>query len=388
VPLKALVDGTIVTAPDLSGGEWNELALRHRNGTPVTMCCCGAPGHLRVSQNGVRHFYHAASSACGYAEESAEHLALKEQIYRACRAEGWEVSVEYPAPDRSWVADVYAAGDGREVVFEIQISAIPPEELEERETRYRDGGIESYWLLDRFLGRSRDFTRWYDTWIHEGDERPGKAVPYLDPSLLETGPENHIFVPKGIRSIGLDAKNRTLFSTNNPAIPPAVWAREVLNGNYRRYLDETSRDLHRKRRLRNMAAPALVRFRDFYRQIVRDRTFRNKAESLSRSSGIGTIPAGGRERRDARTTILSEIEWLENEYRSFLDGRYGLFTWKESPGTGGVRPFFRLESEQKVQKLQKCVRMLDRWEESFDRALTGQDPELSGGPAKKPRGSR
>jgi len=122
-----------------------------------------------------------------------------------------------------------------------------------------------------------------------------------------------------------------------------------------------------------MAAPALVRFQDFYRRIVRDRTYRKKADSLHRSARTGTKSRDGRERNPGPGDLSSEIEWLEKEYRSFLAGSYGLFAWKETPGKGGGRPVFRLESEQKIRKLQECVRMLDRWEESFDRAAERQD---------------
>ena len=67
---------------------------------------------------------------------------------------------------------------------------------------------------------------------------PGKHPLYRS-SLFETGPENHIFIARGIRSVGLHAKKQTLFTTNNPEIPLAVWVREVLKGNYRNYLEET-----------------------------------------------------------------------------------------------------------------------------------------------------
>jgi hypothetical protein len=154
VPLKAIVDGEPIIGPDLSEEEWRNLAVRHRKGLPVTMACCGAPGHLRVSKKGMQHFYHAVDAGCNYAEESLEHLVIKEQIYRACRAAGWETTVEFPAPDRSWIADVYAARDGRKIVFEIQISTISPDELEERDVKYRAEGIESYWILHHRMIRT------------------------------------------------------------------------------------------------------------------------------------------------------------------------------------------------------------------------------------------
>ena len=87
MPLKAIVDGETIIGPDLSEEEWTDLKVRHRKGLPVTMACCGAPGHLRVSKKGTQHFYHAVDAGCNYAEESREHLEIKYQIYRICKSE-------------------------------------------------------------------------------------------------------------------------------------------------------------------------------------------------------------------------------------------------------------------------------------------------------------
>ena len=79
--------------------------------------------------------------------------------------------------------------------------------------------LNRYWLLDNFLERSKDFASWYYSHLYEEEDRLEETIPYIDPSLFETGPENHIFIGKGIRSIGLFAKKQTLFTTNNPEIP-------------------------------------------------------------------------------------------------------------------------------------------------------------------------
>ena len=41
------------------------------------------------------------------------------------------------------------------------------------------------------------------------------------------------------------------------------------------------------------------------------------------------------------------------------------------------RPYFRLESESKIKKLQECIKMFARWEESFDSALGNLEREFS-----------
>jgi len=376
VPLKAVVDGTTITGPDLSEEEWTDLAVRHRKGLPVTMSCCGAPGHLRISKKGTRHFYHAVDTGCHYAEESREHLEIKEQIYRICKAEQWETYVEFPARDRAWISDVYAARDDRKVVFEVQLSKMSPDDLEGRDRKYREEGIESYWLLDNFLERSKDFQSWYDVHLYEEDDRREDTIPYIDHAIFATGPENHIFIAKGIRTAGLRAKDQTLFSTNNPEIPLAAWVREVLKGNYRNYLEETAAAYHRKHRLKSMAAPALLQFRDFYEKIIRQETYREKLRHTERLFKTGTRRNDAALQKKIRD-IHTEIGWLENEYRSHMSESSGLFTWKKIPASDTPRPYFRLESEFKVKKLQDCVEMFSRWEASFERALGSLEREFA-----------
>jgi competence CoiA-like predicted nuclease len=379
VPLSAIVEGETIIGPDLSEKEWTDLKLRHTKGLPVTMGCCGAPGHLRVSKKGTRHFYHAVDAGCHYAEESREHLEIKEQIYRIGKSEGWETFVEFPAPDRTWISDVYATRDGRKIVFEVQISIISPDELEDRDKKYRARGIESYWLLDNFLEKSKEFESWYHSHLFEEDDRPGETIPYIDYSLFETGPENHIFIVKGIRSVGLSAKTPALFTTNNPEIPLAVWVREVLKGNYRKYLEETAAAYRRKRRLMMMAAPALIRFREFYQKIIRDKAYREKAGHSERMFKTGSMLGNDKALQKKFHDLYAEIDWLENEYRSYVSDSSGLFTWKKIPEHTAQRLYFRLESEQNVKKLLECVEMFARWEASFERALKNLGREFPPG---------
>jgi hypothetical protein len=376
VPLKAIVDGETIIGPDLSIEEWKALQLRHKNGLPVRMACCGAPGHLRISKKGTRHFYHAVDAGCNYAEESREHLEIKNLIYRICKSEQWETYVEYPAPDRTWISDVCAIKDGRKVVFEIQISTISPGELEERDKKYRNEGIESYWLLDNFLGRSRDFESLYHAYLQEVDGRPEERIPYIEDSFFLTGPENHIFITRGIRSVGLRAKKQTLFTTNNPEIHPDVWVREVLKGNYQKYLEESAAACHHKRQLKLMAAPALLRFREFYHTIIRQETYRKKTDSLYRRFKTGETVRAGPAVQKKFDTISAETDWLGREYRSFMADSYGLFLWEKTGRNATPLPWFRLESELKIRQLQECVTVLEAWEASFEDVIGTLEREI------------
>jgi competence protein CoiA len=376
VPLKAIVDGETIIGPDLSSEEWTILKSRHKKGLTITMGCCGAPGHLRISKKGTQHFYHAVDTGCHYEEESREHLEIKYHVYQVCKSEGWETSVEFPAPDRTWISDVYAIKDGRKIVFEIQISNISPSILEERDRKYRDEGIESYWLLDNFLERTRDFESWYYSHLYEEDDRLEETIPYIDDSIFDTGPENHIFISKGIRSVGLNAKNQMLFTTNNPEIPLDVWVREVLKGNYQKYLEETAAAYHQKRQLKILAAPLLIQFRDFYHNIIRYETYKKKVGYYYRIFKTDETLLKEKALQKKFDEIYFEIDWLGKEYRSFISESYGLFTWKKIPEYDTPRPFFRLESELKIKKLQECVKKFNQWEASFTSAFSNLEREF------------
>jgi len=376
VPLKAIVDGETIIGPDLTREEWTKLKSRHKKGLPLRMSCCGAAGHLRISKKGTQHFYHAVDTGCNYEQESREHLEIKYQIYRTCKSENWETYVEFPASDRTWISDVYAIKDGRKIVFEIQISTISPNDLEERDKKYQNEGIESYWLLDNFLERSRDFASWYHSHLNEEDDRLGETIPYIDDSIFDTGPENHIFISKGIRSVGLNAKNQTLFTTNNPEIPLAVWVREILNGNYQNYLKETAAAYHQKRQLKNLAAPLLIQFREFYQKIIRDETYRKKVDYYFRIFKNDKILQKEKALEKKFDELYAEIDWLGKDYHSCIAEGYGLFRWKKISDSDVTRPYFRLESELKIRKLQEGVKVFNQWEMSFAIAYSKLEREF------------
>jgi hypothetical protein len=279
--------------------------------------------------------------------------------------------------DRTWISDVYAIKDGRKIVFEIQISTISPNDLEERDRKYRNEGIESYWLLDNFLERSRDFESWYHSHLNEEDDQRGETIPYIDNSLFDTGPENHIFISKGIRSVGMNAKDQILFTTNNKEIPLAVWVREVLKGNYQNYLKETSAAYHHKRQLKNLAAPLLIQFREFYRKIIRDETYRKKVDHYYRIFKNDKTLRKEKSLQKKFDELYSEIDWLGREYHSCIAESYGLFRWKTIPGKDVTRPFFRLESELKNKKLAECIKNFNQWEMSFNSVFSGLEQEFT-----------
>jgi len=376
MPLKAIIDGETIIGPDLSNEEWAELKNRHKKGLPVRMCCCGAPGHLRTTK-GTQHFYHAVDTECPHDNESKEHLEIKYLIYRICQAGQWETSVEFPSADRTWISDVFAQKDGRKIVFEIQLSPIPSSDLLARDKNYQDDGIESYWLLDNYLDRAKEFESWYDSLVYPDDDRRKERIPYIDRSFFFTGTENHLFIAKNIRTVGLRAKQQTLFTTNNPEIPLAVWVREVLKGTYRNYLEESAVIFQRKHALRSQASPALLRLRDFYQKIIRDETYQETVRKYHRKITATDRLRDDRVVQQKFREISDETDWLRREYETIMSESYGLFSWKKLPEQSTSYPVFRLESEAKIKKLDACVRKFSQWEQSFDDAFNKLDREIA-----------
>jgi competence protein CoiA len=376
MPLKAIIDGEIIIGPDLSKDEWAELKIRHKNGLPVRMCCCGAPGHLRT-RKGTQHFYHAVDTGCPHDNESKEHLEIKYLIYRICQAEQWETSVEFPSADRTWICDVFAQKEGRKIVFEIQLSPIPSSDLLSRDRKYQDEGIESYWLLDNYLDRAKEFESWYDSFVYPEDDRRKELIPYIDRSFFFTGTENHLFITNNIRTVGLRAKKQTLYTTNNPEIPLAVWVREVLKGNYRKYLQESAVIFQQKHELRSRASPALHQVRVFYQKIIRDEIYQEKVRKYSRKiAGMDRLRNDSVVQQKFREISL-ETDWIRREFETIMSEHYGLFSWKKLPGHNTSYPVFRLESEAKIKKLEECVQKFSQWEHSFDDALRNLDREIA-----------
>lgn len=146
MPLRATIDGEDIIAPFLNDDEWNELKKRVKvEKLVVHMPCCGAQGHLRISKYGVRHFYHKSRGDCTSKPETWQHLKSKQEIVRACRAEGYDARTEVEGD--GWRADVLAVKDNIKVAFEVQWSPQNWALTQERQQKYKDAGIRGCWLF-------------------------------------------------------------------------------------------------------------------------------------------------------------------------------------------------------------------------------------------------
>ncbi|GAA5201805.1 hypothetical protein GCM10023346_47050 [Arthrobacter gyeryongensis] len=148
MPLAAYLSDERIEAPFLNDEEWADLRRRWKTGEPLIMAC-GQPGKPRISRRGLKHFYHHADAHCTLhpGGESADHLEMKSLVAAAAREAGWEAVIEFPAPDRSWIADVMVTRDDNRYAVEIQFSRQDADEFRRRQKRYEGEGVQCFWLV-------------------------------------------------------------------------------------------------------------------------------------------------------------------------------------------------------------------------------------------------
>lgn len=111
-------------------------ALRH---TDYSCLECGAKLRVRRSPFLVPHYYHYQSSqACALKKKTLIHLNLQLQLKKRLNAK-----MEVPFPQIKRIADILHG----KTVFEIQVSPISKEEVEERIRDYRSLGLNIVWIL-------------------------------------------------------------------------------------------------------------------------------------------------------------------------------------------------------------------------------------------------
>ena len=121
MPLAALFRNERIESWGMTSVEWAELKASYRASGLVMSC--GQAGIPKTSSLGTQFFAHAPGSDCQAHEggpESPEHLATKAAVARAAREIGWEAVIEFPAADRSWIADVLVTNGERTIAIEAQ----------------------------------------------------------------------------------------------------------------------------------------------------------------------------------------------------------------------------------------------------------------------------
>ncbi|GGY14145.1 hypothetical protein GCM10010358_77950 [Streptomyces minutiscleroticus] len=86
--------------------------------------------------------------SCELLNESWEHHMLKLEVAGAIRTAGWSATLEVPAEDGSWRADVMASStdESRRMAWEAQLSPITVDDIAARTDRYAKEGIRVCWV--------------------------------------------------------------------------------------------------------------------------------------------------------------------------------------------------------------------------------------------------
>jgi competence protein CoiA len=140
-------EGRAVVATGIAPDAWDALKSSYAVGD-LTMHCCQSPAIPKTSINGVQFFAHYIDE-CTSAPETVWHLEAKELVAFNLAAMGITCDREKDGRPHgwNWIADIYFTVDGRRIVVELQHSPQTLKEYQRRQARYRQCGVECYWLL-------------------------------------------------------------------------------------------------------------------------------------------------------------------------------------------------------------------------------------------------
>lgn len=141
MPFIAELQGERINSLDISLGDFETL-----RGKELICDVCNSPMHTRYSKVPYRipHFVHTANTnKCFTSNMSREHLAIQALIEAAISdLNEWEANVEYV--ESNWRGDVVAIHKTEKTMisFEVQLSGMTVETMEERTKRHLDSGVE------------------------------------------------------------------------------------------------------------------------------------------------------------------------------------------------------------------------------------------------------
>ena len=137
--------------------------------------------------------------------------------------------------------------------FGILQTKIPLETLKERDAKYRQSGIESYWIL-----KNKDAYHLDDYKGFEDD----LEIPYVDSFFSnEPGCENpnqsYFYLPEDVIAVGLDVEKRLLNCNDDKTVSLNEWINSILNGKYQSNLLKIREEYQYYANLRKIAKPIL-----------------------------------------------------------------------------------------------------------------------------------
>ena len=147
MPLHALVNEENIQISDVTLEEAKRLQERIRcEKLSVKMPCCSYKGHLKFSSRNNPFFCHNRDANCNWAPETEEHRRIKDLIYRACIAAGFETKTEY-TENGKWKADVFAKHGNIKIAFEVQLTNQNYDQTLIRHLKYVEDGVICIWLF-------------------------------------------------------------------------------------------------------------------------------------------------------------------------------------------------------------------------------------------------
>ncbi|MBN1195665.1 MAG: hypothetical protein JXA08_10050 [Methanomicrobiaceae archaeon] len=370
MPLSAIIQDQRVIGPDLSQDEWESLKHEHRKGLPVIMSCCGAKGHLRTSKTGLQHFYHARGSPpCTWEHESLAHLEIKNEIYQICKAAGWKTSVEYASENGDWRADVYAQKDDKKIVFEIQLSKIPLGILKERDQKYKQYGLESYWIL-----KNKSKYQLHDNQYFEADL---SDIPYIDEYTLtktkyEVYNKSHFFIPKDVLTIDIDIESRFLNTGIDKKISLSDWINSVLNGKFQSELSKIREDYIYQKNLRKIAQPILTEVYDSHLKLHSHRKDLNRQYAIFKGHSVENFRTI-KENFSICYNLRKEINTFF--FGKVLSPKVG-WKWIKSDYSTYKRQVLLLSNTDQLFEIQKLAKEASEKISEFEKLLSGLTNEI------------
>lgn len=145
--LAITMESEAVLANYYSEEQWATLKSNYSIGE-LLMPCCNTPAIPKTSPNFLQFFAHY-SDECATSPESIWHLRTKDDICAVLRSKNISVKLERGGKSSSgkWIADIYFEYEGRRIAIEIQKSYQHLNTYIKRQKKYKEGGVESYWLL-------------------------------------------------------------------------------------------------------------------------------------------------------------------------------------------------------------------------------------------------
>lgn len=112
------------------------------------------------------YFRHSSSGGdrqCAKAGKSEDHLRLQIEFSQWLEDEGYGFcELEKRFPEIGRIADIYLEGDnGYQAVYEVQLSAIRSDVLEQRTSDYQELGLDVFWLLGK-KAKTQENLSWCD----------------------------------------------------------------------------------------------------------------------------------------------------------------------------------------------------------------------------------